>query len=158
VTLAESLIWVLRLAGVAYLVGGVWMARQMWFWARMGPTMDAFYAAAESLQAEHEGRAPAQLEKDDVARSWWLFGGALMTALAGAAMLLGHRLAPLILSLLIAQQLLYFIRQRRRELRAATPDDAAEARPNRATIHGFYGALGLAVLAAWLGWKGALWG
>lgn len=154
---ASVLIWVLRLAGAAYLVGGVWMARQMWFWARISPTMDAFYAAAETLQAESEGRAEQPVEKDDSGRSWWLFAGAVMTALAGLAMLLGHQLAPLMLSLLIAQQLLYFIRQRRRELTAITEEGRIEARPNSGTIQGFYGALVMAVLAAWLGWEGALW-
>jgi hypothetical protein len=158
VTAAEVLIWLLRAGGALYLVGGVWMARQMWFWARLGPTMDAFYAAAESLQAEREGRAEAPIEKDDTRRSWWLFAGAALTALAGLTMLLGHRLAPFLLALLIAQQLLYFIRQRRRELSATSEDIRAEERPNRATINGFYGALAMGVLAAWLEWQGALWG
>jgi hypothetical protein len=158
VTTADVLIWLLRGAGALYLVGGVWMARQMWFWARLGPTMDAFYAAAESLQAENEGRAPGPVEKDDTRRTWWLFAGAALTAVTGFAMLLGHRLAPFLLGLLIAQQLLYFIRQRRRELNAASEDLRAEERPNRATINGFYGALAMGVLAAWLEWQGALWG
>jgi hypothetical protein len=130
----------------------------MWFWARLGPTMDAFYAAAEDMQAEREGRAPAPLEDDDTARSWWLFAGSVLTAVAGFAMLLGHQLAPLLLALLIAQQILYFIRQRRHELSATSEDLRVEARPNRATVNGFYGALAMGVLAAWLEWQGALWG
>lgn len=157
-TVTAVLVWVLRLFGALYLVGGVWMARQMWFWVRMGDTIDAFYAAAESIQAETEGRAPGPVEKDDIGRSWWLLIGAVLTALCGLAMLLGHRLAPLLLSLLIAQQLLYFIRQRRRELRAVTADAKAEERPSETTVNGFYGALVMAVLAGWLGWQGALWG
>jgi hypothetical protein len=62
----------------------------------------------------------------------------------------------LLLSLIIVHQLLYFVRQRRRELAAASPEQALEARPDNATINGFFAALVMAVMAAWLYHQGAL--
>lgn len=157
-SLADVLIWVLRAFGALYLIGGLFLARQMWFWARIGPSMNELSRTIAAFQAEMEPEKPkpAPAVTDDVSRSWWLFAGGLITAAAGAAMLIGHRAAIALLALLVAQQMLYFIRQRRVELRAATRDDAEEARPTQATINGFATALLLAVLAAWLGWQGAL--
>lgn len=155
-TLADILIWVLRAFGALYLVGGIFLIRMTWFWARLGPDMDRLAKTIEEFSAEVEGRAPKPPEDEDRGREWWLFAGAVTTALAGAAMLIGHRLAVPALALIIVHQLLYFIRQRRRELRAATPEAAAEARPTPQTINGFFSALLMAVLAAWLYAQGAL--
>jgi hypothetical protein len=51
--------------------------------------------------------------------------------------------------------MLYFIRQRRRELRASV-EDAPGERPSRQTINAFFFSLIVAVLAGWLYWRGAL--
>jgi hypothetical protein len=54
--------------------------------------------------------------------------------------------------------MLYFVRQRRRELAAGSDADAAdEARPARSTINAFFFSLVMAVLAAWLGRSHMLW-
>lgn len=159
-TLTALLVWVLRLFGALYLVGGLIMARQMWFWARITPTMDKFIRTADAFNAEFgEGQStpPERKLDEDHGRPWWLFAGGLLTTAAGAAMLLAHASAPIFLALIIVHQLLYFVRQRRRELAASNADSADEARPNRATINGFFAALLMAVLSAWLGYEGALW-
>lgn len=149
---AEILVWLLRLFGVLYLLGGLWGARLFWFWARLGPQLNQLSQMAE----EAPDRDAPPIEPDN-ARNWWLFAGALLMAAAGAAMSLAHALAVPLLAAVIVHQLLYFIRQRRRELAASSAVEAAEARPARATINGFFSGLVMAVLAAWLYSVGALW-
>jgi hypothetical protein len=156
VTFPEILAWVLRGFGAMYFIGGVWMARQMWFWARMSPDMDRMVSIIEHWGAERSDEEHDAAE--DHGRSWWLWAGGVITAICGVSMLLAHRFTPLLLALLIVHQLLYFIRQRRREVRALTPEDAQDARPNQQTVNGFFSAVFMALLAAWLGARGALWG
>jgi hypothetical protein len=149
VSLVAASAWILRAAGALYLVGGLWGARQAWFWARM----DGDMARLARLVGGAEAQDPADA---DAARHWWLFVGSLMTAAAGAAMLFAHRAAVPLLAAIIIHQLLYFTRQRRRERAARSAASAEEARPARATINAFYGALLMVVLAAWLSSVGAL--
>jgi hypothetical protein len=154
----EIATWVLRIFGVLYLIGGLFMARQMWFWARITPSMAKFGEAVRSFNAEfgEDAEAAEELAESDRNRPWWLFVGALITAAAGLAMMLAHWLAVPLLAAIIVHQLIYFVRQRRRELAAKTPDAAAEARVDNATVNGFFAALVMAVLAAWLYHAGAL--
>lgn len=154
--IVEIATWMLRVFGALYLIAGLIAARQMYFWARIAPSMNEFARVAEEFKADVEERAPQPPLKEDGGRSWWIFAGALLLAIAGVAMLLAHWSAVPLLAAIIVHQLLYFIRQRRRELRASTPDAAEEARPNRATINGFFGGLIMAVLAAWLYYEDAL--
>ncbi len=56
---------------------------------------------------------------------------------------------------MIVHQLLYFIRQRRRELSATVLNADGEC-PSRETINAFFFSLIMAVLAGWLYWRGAL--
>lgn len=154
--LVESLTWVLRGFGLLYLVGGFIGARQSWFWARITPSMNKFMRVAEDFTADVEGREPKRVAEEDRGRPWWMFVGCLLLVAAGAAMLFAHSLSVLFLALIIVHQLLYFVRQRGRELAAKTPEQALEARPNSATINGFFAALLMAVMAAWLHHEGAL--
>lgn len=151
---ADVLVWVLRGFGALYLIGGIWGARQAYFWARMGPDLNRLSAIADELS---DAAAPAKPIEPDNARNWWVFTGAVLLTFAGAAMLLAHASAVALLSAIIVHQMLYFLRQRRRELAARTAEDADEARPQRATINGFFSGLVMAVLAAWLYYEGALW-
>jgi hypothetical protein len=156
VILVETLTWVLRGFGLLYIVGGLIGARQSWFGAQITPSMNKLMRVTEEFSAETEGRAPRPIAEEDRGRPWWLFTGSLLLIAAGAAMLLAHALAVLLLALIIVHQLFYFVRQRRRELAAASPEQALDARPNRATINGFFAALLMAVIAAWLYHEGAL--
>ncbi len=154
----DVLVWVLRGFGALYLVFGLWMARQMWFWARMSPDMARLGQALSELSADfgEENQAAADLSETDRARPWWLFVGAALTAAAGAAMLLAHRLAVVLLAAIVVHQLFYFVRQRRRELAARTAAAAAAARIEVSTVNGFFALLVIAVLASWLYAQGAL--
>lgn len=157
-TLNDVLVVLLRVFGALYLVGGLVGVRQAWFWARIGPSMNKLGRALQQFSAEAgaENTEAQALAEDDSARHWWVFAGMVLVVAAGAAMLLAHAAAVALLAAIIVHQLLYFVRQRRRELRAKTLQAAAEARIERATINGFFAALVLAVLAAWLYREGAL--
>lgn len=154
----EGLVWVLRVFGALYVVAGLFMARQMWFWARISPDMARLGEIAQELSADvgEKNEAARDLAETDRGRPWWLFVGALLMAVAGAAMVVGHRIAVVLLAAIIVHQLFYFVRQRRRELGARTPAAAAEARVERSTINGFFMLLLVTVLAAWLYYEGAL--
>lgn len=154
----EVLTWVLRIFGALYLVGGLIGARQFWFWARITPDMNRLGQAMRDFSAElgETNDAAEKLIEPDTGRPWWLFVGAVILALAGAAMMLAHWLAVPLLAAIIVHQMLYFVRQRRREVRAESPAQAAEARVDQRTINGFFAALILAVLASWLYAQGAL--
>lgn len=157
-SLPEGLVWVLRVFGVMYVVGAVFMVRQL----RMDAFLDRAIAQIETMTdqiaADLEQKAPTRsaLPPDDPGRRAWLMSGAVLLFVVGVAMAIGHRIAVPLMALLVVQQLAYFIRQRRRELRAATPAEAADARPANTTRNGLYWCLILTVFAAWLGWQGVL--
>lgn len=155
--LADVLVWVLRGFGVLYLVGGVLGARQAWIWARLEPDLDRVMRALQSFDATDDKSLTDNLAEEDRGRQWWLLAGCVMLIPTGVAMLLAHSAAVPLLAFIIVQQLFYFARQRRRELRAPNQASAEDARVERSTINGFYSALAIAVMAAWLYGRGALW-
>ena len=148
----QIVLWVLRGFGALWVVGAVFLLRQLWFNAKLDPMIATLEKMAEDMGAPPE---KAKVDVDNGRERWMAVGGVLTLA-AGVAMLLGHRLAVPLLAALIVQQILYFIRQRRRELRAS-PADAAMERPTQQTVNGFYTSLLAALLAAWLYWRGQLW-
>ncbi|MBL8559653.1 MAG: hypothetical protein JNM47_13075 [Hyphomonadaceae bacterium] len=153
--LAEGLAWVLRAFGALYIVGAIFLFRMLRFDSFLDKALREIEAANDSLAREAGEAAPVRAAEDR-GRNVWLAAGGALTLAAGAAMLLASRFAVPLLALLVVQQLFYFMRQRRRELRAATPEEALDARPTAQTRSGFYYSLVLTVLAAWLGWQGAL--
>ncbi len=142
--------WVLRGFGALYLLGGVQGARDAWFWARRHATIDAMFAPARRAE-------DTALPRADTGRSWWLFTGAVLTAAAGLAMLAAHALAGPLLAAIVIHQLLYFMRQRRRELRAKSDAEASDARPAPDTVNGYFIVVCLALLTAWLYEARLLW-
>lgn len=157
-SLAEGLVWVLRAFGVLYVLGAVFLVRQLRMDAFLDRAISQIETMTDEIGADLERKAPTRstLPPDDPGRRAWLMSGAVLLFIAGVAMAIGHRLAVPLMVLLIVQQLAYFMRQRRRELRAATPEEAADARPAQSTRNGLYWCLVLTVFAAWLGWQGAL--
>jgi len=156
VSLIEILVWVLRGFGVLYLVGGLFGVRQAWFMIRAEPAMDQVLDMLDALKAEEQDAPPPAKRETDGGRSWWLLSGAALVTLAGAAMAAAHGACVGLLAVLIAHQLLYFVRQRGREFKAPNAEIAAEARAQPATINAFFGALLVTVFAAWLFSRGAL--
>jgi hypothetical protein len=151
---ADVLVWALRGIGALWVVGGVFMLRQLWLMRGI----DAAVTKLERMLQEHDERSTRADDHlpDDPNRTLWLVTGAVLTLCAGCAMLIAGRTAVLLLVLLIVHQLAYFIRQRMLELAAKTPEEALDRRPTRQTVNGFFTALVMAVLAAWLDHQGRL--
>lgn len=157
-SLAEGLVWLLRAFGVMYVVGAVFLVRQLRMDAFLDRAISQIETMTDEIAADLMEKAPtrSKLPPDDPGRRAWLMSGAVLLFVAGVAMAIGHRVAAPLMVLLIVQQLAYFMRQRCRELRASTPEEAADARPAQSTRNGLYWCLILTVFAAWLGWQGVL--
>lgn len=140
----------LRSVGLLWIVGALFLLRQLWASRKLDTMIETLDRMAQEM-----GSAAKPLDVDNNRERWLAAGGVVMLA-AGVAMGLAHRLAVPLLAALIVQQLLYFLRQRRRELRAADQSDAVLERPSRQTVNAFFFSLIMAVLAAWLYWRGAL--
>lgn len=156
VTVEDVGLWTLRAIGALYLLGGLFGMRQAFFWGKLEPQMDQLLDMLDGLDADRKGESAPPARVTDNNRNWWLFAGAVLLAVSGGAMLVGHRSAAALLALLVIQQMAYFIRQRRMELRAQTAEHAEEARPERSTVNAFFGSLAVALLAAWLFHRGVL--
>lgn len=146
---------VLRGFGALYIVGAVFLLNQLRRHLFMDKAIDQLDRMAAEIAAGAGEPAPPQSANDGGRTHWMIAGGVLLLA-AGMTMVLGLRVSVLALGVLALHQLLYFVRQRRRELAAATPDEAQEARPTPATRNGFLTGLVLFVLAGWLERSGAL--
>lgn len=149
-------VWLLRAIGLFYFIGGVFALRQAWFMHRAEPAMDEMLDMLDALQADREGAPPPAKRDTDRGRALWLIAGALILIAAGAAMAFAHPACVALLSLLVLQQMIYFVRQRGMERKAPNAEIAEEARPTSATINAFFGALAVTIFAAWLYWMGAL--
>ena len=151
-TVEEVALIILRIVGVLWILGAVFLMRQLWFNSRLDPMIEQLDRLAKEMGAPGSGK---KLDIDNGRERWMAAGGVIMLA-AGIAMGLGHRLAVALLAAMVVQQLLYFLRQRRRELNAADAGDAVLERPSRQTVNAFFFSLGVTVLAGWLYWRGAL--
>ncbi|MBU6371262.1 MAG: hypothetical protein KJS97_00925 [Alphaproteobacteria bacterium] len=140
---ADGALWLLRAIGALWLVGGLFLIRQL---LTFGP-----------LERALDQLSPDAAESADRGRDAWMLAGGVTTALAGALLLAGTRWALLGLCAVIVHQMAYFVRQRRRELAAKTEDGAEDARPARATINAFFFSLCVAVLTSWVVSQGAMW-
>jgi Na+-transporting methylmalonyl-CoA/oxaloacetate decarboxylase gamma subunit len=156
VSFLDLAVWLLRAIGLFYLIGGFVALRQAWFMHRSEPMLDNLLDALDALQADHDGAPPSEKRETDRGRALWLIAGALVLIAAGAAMVFAHSVCLALLTLLVVQQMLYFVRQRRMELKAPNAEIAEEARPTAATTNAFFGALAVTVFAAWLYWMSAL--
>ncbi|MDX2233178.1 MAG: hypothetical protein NW200_01655 [Hyphomonadaceae bacterium] len=146
---------VLRLFGAFYVVGAVFLANQLRMALFMDRAIDTLDRLASEIAAD-AGQPLRPTTPNDSGRTWWWAVGGVILFGAGVTMALGLRLAVPALALLVLHQLAYFVRQRRRELAAATPDAAEDARPTQATRNSFFVCLVLTVLAAWLERNGVL--
>ena len=146
---------VLRLFGCLYAVAAVFLLNMLRTHVFMDRAIDTLDRITTELAAA-AGETPKPSAPNDGGRTWWMVAGGVLLLAAGAVMALGLRVSVIALGLLVLHQLAYFVRQRRRELAAATPEDALDARPTQATRNGFFFCLILFVLAAWLERSGVL--
>ena len=149
--------WALRVFGLLYVAGGVFAVRQMLAMRELGDLSRRLDRMTEEFAREQgEAPPPTPVVQDDPGRHWWLITGGALLIPAGVSMALAHRLSVAFLSAIIVHQMFYFLRQRGQEMRARTEAEKAEARPARATVNGFFAALVVTVMAAWLSYVGAL--
>lgn len=146
---------VLRVFGAIYAVATVFLLRHLRTSAFMDKAVDEIERIAADLAREAGESAPPPAPADTGRTTWLAVGGVLLFA-AGVTMAFGLRLSVVALGLLALHQLAYFVRQRRRELAAATPQEAEDERPTQATRNGFVFGLLFFVLAGWLESRGAL--
>ena len=130
----DGALWFLPAVGALGVLGGLFLIRQLLSVGKLERALD------ELAQVAAAGA--------DRGRDAWM--------LAGAALVAGTGWALLALCGVIVHQMLYFIRQRRRELVTATDDGAAEARP-APTINAYFFSLVIAVLTAWMAAQGKMW-
>ena len=121
------LVWALRLFGVLWIVGGIFTIHQ----ARTSAFLDrAIGTLEEAADRFADGDDHDSLEPDstlDVARSYLLLTGGVLTLASGAAMVITRPWMLVPLTLLIVHQGLYALRQHRRVKRAQSEDEAEEA-------------------------------
>jgi hypothetical protein len=142
---------VLRLFGVLYALGALWLLNQMRTYHFMDKALDKISGLADELDPSRPPRTPV-----DLGRNLWTMAGGVLLLAAGVTMALGLRVSVVALAALTLHQMIYFIRQRRRELAATSAEDAEDARPAQSTRNGFFSGLAMLVLAAWLERSGAL--
>jgi hypothetical protein len=154
-TIPDIAVWILRGFGVLWVVGGIFALRQVWIGMQVGGMIETLDKMTDEF-ADPGAPPKREREPEDKGRDHWLMAGSVLLIICGAAMAVGHRVAVPLLLALIIQQMSYFVRQRRRELAAKTEEGAAEARPTRQTVNGFFTSLVMATLAAWLYYEGKL--
>lgn len=144
----------LRAMGAVWVVGAVFLLRQLWVNSKLDPMIATLEKIANEMR-EEEGPPPPKLDVDNDRERWLLFG-AVMTLVCGVTMALGLRIALALLSASIIHQLLYFYRQSRRERDAPDAATALMERPSTETTNAFYATIIMTMLAAWLYYRGAL--
>jgi hypothetical protein len=143
---------VLRLFGVLYAVGAVFLLRQL----RTMHMLDRAIHQIEGMADDEAGASQPRRAPVDLARNYWLASGGVLLFAAGLTMTFGLRISVIALGIVALHQMAYFVRQRRRELAAATPEEAEDERPTTQTRNGFFSGLAMFVLAAWLERSGVL--
>jgi hypothetical protein len=146
----------LRAMGALWVVGAIFLLRQLWFNSKLDPMIAALDKIADEFRAE-TGEGPAKPKIDmDNNRERWLAAGAVITGACGVVMALAMQIALALQAIAIVHQLLYFYRQRQRELKAGDAATALLERPSAEAVNGFYATIILTMLTAWLYYRGAL--
>jgi Flp pilus assembly protein TadB len=164
--------WIVRLAGLFWLVGSLMLFRQI----RTEMALDSITAKLEKSARDLERDAresgdpetPAtrktdaqkaeerRSDSDDAARRGWIAGQAVVLAANALAMILLHPLAVWLVALLVAGQGVYFIWRERVARRAPSAEAAAHARPSASTVNAGWISLVIAMLVWSAAFRGLL--
>ncbi len=156
--------WIIRLAGLFWLIGAFALIRQI----RMEMTLDRMTARIEdmardfadndkpSLKSATELPAERWQSRDDAARRGWIAGQSVVLAATGIAMVLMHPFAAWMAALLVLGQGVYFIWREYTARRAPDAEAAAHARPTRATVNAGWVSLVVAMLVWTAAFRGLL--
>ena len=164
--------WIVRLAGLFWLVGAFMLFRQV----RTEMALDSITAKLEKTARELEGDALASgdlehpvlrktedeqqadrwMDRDDAARRGWIAGQAVVLAATALAMILLHSFAVWMVALLVAGQGVYFFWREYAARRAPTAEAAAHARPSASTVNAGWISLVVAMLVWSAAFRGLL--
>jgi hypothetical protein len=164
--------WIVRLAGLFWLVGSIMLFRQI----RTEMALDSITAKLEKTarDLERDALESGNLEKpvirktevqektdrwndrDDAARRGWIAGQAVVLAATALAMILLHSLAVWMVALLVAGQGVYFFWREYVARRAPSPEASAHARPSTSTINAGWISLVIAMLVWSAAFRGLL--
>lgn len=157
-----------RLVGALWLVGSVFLVRQLRTQSAMDRMMAQISAAADELRAElpedDPDRPPPRVrdpadeweDRDDRRRRLWMYTQAVLLAVTGVSMAVLHGSAMWLVAALLAGQGAYFIWRETVRRNAPTPELAAAAAPDRSTVNAGWFSL-IAASAVWIaGLRGLL--
>jgi hypothetical protein len=157
--------WIIRGAGLLWLVGSVMLLRQI----RGEMALDRLTAQLESRAREIEadaGQTPdpipprdpdeAWIDRDDAARRGWIAGQAIVLAATSLAMILLHTFATWMAAFLVLGQGAYFFWREHTARHAPTPKAADHARPSTSTVNAGWVSLAVALLVWLAAFRGLL--
>jgi hypothetical protein len=164
--------WIVRLAGLFWLVGAFMLFRQL----RTEMALDSITAKLEKTapelerdalqsgdlekpviaKAESQQKTDRWIDKDDAARRGWIAGQAVVLAATALAMILLHSFAVWMVALLVAGQGVYFFWREYAARRAPTAEAAAHARPSTSTVNAGWISLVIAMLVWSAAFRGLL--
>lgn len=173
--------WIIRLAGVLWLLGALMLFRQI----RMEMALDNMTTRIEEMardmrahdppvdedtdtygdidapvrpreKSEQEKASDAWIDRDDAARRGWIAGQAVVLGLTAITMIILHPFAAWLTALLVLGQGVYFIWREYTARRAPTVDAAAHARPTAQTVNAAWFSLVVATLVWAAAFRGLL--
>jgi hypothetical protein len=157
-----------RLVGALWVVGAIFLVRQLRAQSAMDRMMAQISAAADELRDElpeddpdrpppRGDRAPDDWkDRDDRQRRVWLYTQAGLLMLTGGAMAFLHASAMWLSALLLGGQGVYFIWREWVRRRAPSPEAAEQAAPANSTVRAAWFSLA-AASAVWIaGMRGLL--
>ncbi|MBK8838734.1 MAG: hypothetical protein IPO30_08590 [Hyphomonadaceae bacterium] len=168
--------WIIRIAGLFWLVGAVMLFRQI----RMEMMLDRMTSRIETMTREFEAegvedddgygnleapvkrvpRTPAEqaidrwADRDDAARRGWIAGQAVVLGVTALAMILLHPAAAWLVALLVIGQGAYFFWREYTARHAPDAQSADHARPTTSTVNAGW----FSVIVACLVWAAAFRG
>ncbi|MDP3738081.1 MAG: hypothetical protein Q8R02_11870 [Hyphomonadaceae bacterium] len=155
--------WIVRAAGLFWLVGALMLFRQI----RSEMVLDGMTAslqkATRDLAADLGQPPPTQptatdkwIDRDDRARRGWIAGQAVVLAATALAMLMLHPFASWMAALLVIGQGAYFFWREHTSRHAPTPEAAVHAKPSQATVNAGWVSLAVALLVWLAAFRGLL--
>lgn len=173
--------WIIRLAGVLWLLGALALFRQI----RMEMALDNMTTRIEEIardmraddppvhddadtygdidapvrprkKSEQEKASDAWIDRDDAARRGWIAGQAVVLAATAITMIFLHPFAAWLTALLVLGQGVYFIWREYTARRAPSAEAAAHARPTAQTVNAAWFSLVVATLVWAAAFRGLL--
>jgi ABC-type nickel/cobalt efflux system permease component RcnA len=162
--------WIIRGAGLLWLVGAFALFRQIRAEMALDRLTSDLAKIADELDAElspdappgHHQKSQAEraedkwIDRDDAARRGWIAAQAVVLAATALAMLMLHPFASWMVALLVLGQGVYFFWREHTARHAPLPTAAEHARPTQSTINAGWVSLALAVLVWAAAWRGLL--